>query len=121
MRQDERGSGSVLVMAVMVVVLAVASAGILVAGYLVGAHRAKSVADLAAVSGAAAVVAGGDGCATARRVATRSGVVVSRCQQVGDQIDFVVGVTATVTAPVGVPGLPRHISAVAYAGPTSRS
>jgi secretion/DNA translocation related TadE-like protein len=117
-RHDERGSGSVLMVAVMVVVLALSGAAILIAGYLVAAHRAKSVADLAALSGATAVLEGGDGCATAGSVATRSGVSVSSCQQIGDQIDFVVTVTATVTVPVSLPRLPRQVSAVGHAGPT---
>ena len=116
--RDERGSGSMLMIAMIVVVLALAWAAVVIAGYLVAAHRAKSVADLAAVSGASAVLAGQEGCPTAHRIAERRRAT-ARCQQVGDAIDFVVTVTAEVTVPIVFPGLPPKLSATGHAGPTT--
>lgn len=103
---------------ILLVVMAVSVAAIVISGYLLGGHRAKSVADLAALSGAAAVLSGGDGCAAARALAARQAVAVTACDQVGDQIDFVVTVRATVRVANVPPGLPRSISAVGHAGPT---
>lgn len=114
----ERGSGSVLMIGVMAVVMAVAWGAAVVAGYLVAGHRAKSIADLAAVSGASAFVDGLDGCGTALRMVERQGAT-ARCRQVGDQIDFVITVTAAVQVPAAMPGLPTEVSAVGHAGPTT--
>ena len=41
----------------------------------------------------------------------------ARCQQVGDQIDFVITVTAVVQVPAPLPILPSEVSAVGHAGP----
>lgn len=116
--RNERGSGTVLMIGVLAVVMSVAWGATVIAGYLAAGHRAKSVADLAAVSGASAYLGGGDGCATARRMAERQRAR-ARCQQVGDQIDFVITVTAAVRVPAALPGLPTEVSAVGHAGPTT--
>lgn len=115
--RDERGSGSMLMIGMLTVVLSLGWAAVIVTGYLVAAHRARSVADLAALSGASSVQRGDEGCAVARRMAERQGAT-ARCSQVGDAIDFVVTVTATVTVPFTFPGLPAEVSATGHAGPT---
>lgn len=104
--------------AMLVVVLSLTWAATIVAGYLVAAHRARSIADLAAVSGASAVVRGNQGCPTVQRTVERQSAR-ARCTQVGDTIDFVVTVTATVRVPVTFPGLPAEVSATGHAGPTA--
>lgn len=116
--RGERGSGTVLTVGLMGLVLALAGAAMVVAGYLVAAHRAKAAADLGALSGAAAVRSGLDPCVAAARAAEGQRAEVRRCERVGDQIDFVVTVTAQVTVGVRVPGLPRTLAAVGHAGPT---
>jgi secretion/DNA translocation related TadE-like protein len=114
---DERGSGTMIMIGVVVVVLALAWAATVISGYLLAGHRAKSAADLAAVSGASAVLRGEQGCPTARRIAARQRAV-ARCEQVGDTIDFVVTVHAVVTVPLTLPGLPTQVGATGHAGPT---
>ncbi len=116
--QDERGGGTMIMIGVLAVVMSVAWGATVIAGYLVAGHRAKSIADLAAVSGASVYVSGGDGCATARRMAERQ-QATARCQLVGDEIDFVITVTATVRVPAPLPILPSEVSAVGHAGPTT--
>jgi secretion/DNA translocation related TadE-like protein len=114
-----------LMIGMLTVVLSLAWAAVIIAGYLVAEHRARSVADLAALSGASAVqrgdqpgeIGGDQGCAVARRMAERQGAT-ARCSHVGDAIDFVVTVTATVPVPVTFPGLPGEVSATGHAGPT---
>lgn len=117
--RSERGVGTVVMVGVMAVILALTLAGICIAGYLVAATRARTAADLAALSGATAYAAGQDACAAARRNARANGASVVLCNQVGDAVDFVVTVRAQVQVDVRVPGLPTTSTAVAYAGTTS--
>jgi secretion/DNA translocation related TadE-like protein len=98
------------------VVVTLGVMAILVAGYVVGYHRARAAADLAALSGAAAFTSGGDACSEARRTARLNGARVTRCGQVGDNIDFVVTVRAVVDVRSLMPGLPKEVEAEAYAG-----
>ena len=115
-RRDQRGSGTVLMAAIMSVVVALGAAATVVAGYLTSHHQARAAADLAALSGAAAYVKDKDGCAQARRTARQNGAAVARCDQVGDAVDFVVTVRVVVEVRVRSPGLPRRVEAEAHAG-----
>lgn len=117
-KEGERGSGSVLVLGVMTVVTALFVTALLVATYVVGAHRARSAADLAALSGAAAYEQGDDPCGQARRTARANGARLTGCDRVGDLVDFVVSVSVAVEVEVRVPGLPRSVPGRAHAGPT---
>ena len=113
---DQRGSATVLMAAIMGVVLTLGCTAMVIAGYLVAHHRARSAADLAALSGAAAHVRGEDICAEARRIARQNGARVIRCSWIGDDIDFVVSVRTTVPTPSRLSGLPRTVEAEAHAG-----
>lgn len=117
--RDQRGSGTVLMAGVMSVVVALAAAATVVAGYLASHHRARSAADLAALSGGAAYAQGKDPCEQARRTAHDNGARVTRCDQIGDQFDFVVTVRVAVQVRVRSPGLPRRVEAEAHAGRVS--
>lgn len=105
---------------VMMVVLMLALMAICIAGYLVAVHRARTAADLAALSGAARFAAGEDACAAARKNASDNGARVVSCGQVGDVVDFVITVRVEVTVRTGVVGLPTRLQAVAYAGAGAR-
>ena len=76
-RSDERGSATVLVVAVAGLLLVIGAVlGVVVA--MVQAHRvAQSGADLAALAGAHGLASGADGCADAGRIAAASDVVVT--------------------------------------------
>ena len=115
-RRDERGGGSVLMMAICVVVIMLGYTAMIICGYAIAAHRARAAADLAALSGATSASQGGDPCAAARRNARAHLARITSCERVGDQIDFVISVTASVATTMHVPGLPRRIGAVAHAG-----
>ncbi|NNG20905.1 TadE-like protein [Naumannella sp. ID2617S] len=112
----DRGVSSLLVSAVVLVVLVLAGAGSLIAGYAVSAHRARGAADLAAVSAAGRHSSGGEGCPAARRVAEAHGASVRRCTEVGDRIDFVISVEVAVPVRAPAPGLPTEAVARAHAG-----
>ncbi len=105
-----------LMVGVCVVVMMLGYTAMIIGGYVIAGHRARAAADLAALSGATTAGQGGDPCESARRNARTHGAEVSACQRVGDQIDYVVTVTATVTVDLTMPGLPRRLSATAYAG-----
>ena len=112
-----RGSGTLLMAGVMGVVGVLFVVALLVAGYLVAAHRARGAADLSALSGAGTYQQGGDPCTAARRTAGANGARVTACDRVGDQVGFVVSVTVAVDVRVLLPGLPRAVAARAHAGP----
>jgi len=114
--RSERGSGSMLMVGVLTVVLMLGLGGVCVAGYLVAAHRARAAADLSAVSGAADIAAGGDGCPVAQRTARNNRARAVACDRVGDQFDFVITVRVEVPVSTGVAGLPRSVRATAHAG-----
>lgn len=116
-RRDERGSASVLMVGVMAVVIVLSGAAMVVAGYLIGQHRARAAADLAALSAAAVFQQGADGCAQARRTAAQNGARLSGCDRVGDEVDFVVTVKVVVDVDTRVVGLPKVIWAEAHAEP----
>lgn len=113
----ERGSASVLMAGVMGVVVLLAYATMLVAGYAVAYHRARGAADLTAVSAAQTFRSGGDTCRQARRSAADNGAGLLSCTVVGDQIGFVVTVRVSIPTPSRVTGLPGRVEAEAYAGP----
>jgi secretion/DNA translocation related TadE-like protein len=118
-RRTEHGSGSILMVGVLCVVLMFGLAAVWVSGYLVAGHRARAAADLAALSGAAAFASGADSCGAARRNAESNTAVGVSCQQVGDQLDFVVTVEVEVPVQSRVAGLPRSVRAKASAGAVS--
>ena len=116
-RRDERGSGTLLMVGVLAVVGVVSMAVVVAAVYLVVGHRASGAADLAALSGAAAYAEGRPPCAAAARIARANDAGLVRCDQVGDEVDYVVSVTVEVPVGLRVPGLPRALSGRAHAGP----
>lgn len=114
--QDERGSATLLVVAAAGVVLTLALAVGVLAGYLVAFHRARQAADLAAVSGAARAVHGEPGCSAAERVARANGASQVICEQVGDTVEFVVTIEIRVPVRPAIRGLPPEVPARADAG-----
>ena len=111
---DERGSGTVYALGVIAVLLAAAVgiAGLIQAQSATG--RARAAADLAAISGAtvlSSVIAPGDPCAMAGRVAAVNGASVSACSVAGEDV------TVSVVVPTTILGVPRQATARARAGP----
>lgn len=115
-RFDQRGSGTVLIVAIMALLLTLGAAATVVGGYGVASHRAKAAADLAAVSGASATATGDDPCRAARRVAVANHAQLDDCQLTGDQQDFVVAVKVSIQLKPVWPGLPKVVTTEAYAG-----
>ena len=112
----ERGSGTVLVAGVVLVLMAVTTALLVIGGYILAADRARGAADLVAVSAAAEQSDGGDGCRVAARLAQRNGVGLVRCVVAGDSLDFVVSVTVRQPVRLRLPLLPNGVPATSHAG-----
>ena len=81
-RGREEGTGSILVLtAVGVVLVTLAAAGVLAQG-VAARHRAATAADLSALAAAERLLSGqasGDPCAAARTVAAANGGMLTRC------------------------------------------
>ena len=111
---DERGSGTVLVLGIIAVLLAMAvcAGGLIQAQAAAG--KARSAADLAALGGATAlssIVAPGDPCEAASRVARANGAEVTTCSVTGEDVVVEVSVEARVL------GVSRPAVSSARAGP----
>ena len=76
----DRGSMSILAAFLCALTLVVGAAVIVVAGAHVAAERARTAADLGALSAARMLRLGGDACAEAHRVAETNGSVVTSCR-----------------------------------------
>ncbi len=116
---SQLGSASVLMAGVLGIVVALSSAALVIAGYAVGYRRARTAADLSALSAAAAFQQGRDPCAQAALTARQNGAREESCSRVGDAVDFVVTVRVSVVAGMRFPHLPRTVAAEAHAGPVS--
>lgn len=119
--RDERGSGTMLMIGVMIVITVLALAGTCIATYAAAVHQARSAADLAALSAAVAQTAGGDPCDAAKTIARANGTKLTRCDPVGDRIDFVITVRVERAVPRMLAGLPAAVGAEAHAGPVGPS
>lgn len=112
----QRGSGTVLVLAVTIVLMAITGVLVVIAGYIAAAHAARGAADLVALSGAAAQARGQSACPAARRIASENGVRLMACTVEGDSWDFVVSVTVEKPVTLSVPSLPHSVRETAHAG-----
>lgn len=112
-RSAERGSGTVLALAILAVVAAVTAAVVLVCGAWAARQRAAVAADAAALAGAEVAVGRsvGEPCAQARLVARANGATLADCVVAGVavQVTAVVpyaGWQSAVPARAGPPGTP---------------
>ncbi len=113
--RDDRGSGTLLVLWVALLVLAVGIALAAVSAVRVAQARAASAADLGALAGAAAAQRGDDACARARAIARRGGSAATACHVADDGV-----VEVSVEVPLG--GAMRRFGPVradAKAGPAA--
>src|SRR5262245_9008089 len=91
-RTDDRGSGTLLVMAASLLVFVSGLAVALWAAVSTAQHRAATAADLAALSAAQAVQSGGDGCGSAHRIAAAQRALLQSCLVEGEEVSVVAGV-----------------------------
>ena len=112
----ERGSGTVLAVAAIGVLLVLATAGLQLGAAATAAHRARAAADLSALAGAIALQEGVRApCARAADAAVRNHAQVIACSLgVGESVSVRVS-TALSTS---WPGVPDRAVASARAGPS---
>lgn len=92
LRSDDRGVATVWAAGAIAVLVSTAVFGLHLGQAMVARHQAESAADLAALAGAAEVVAGEQyACAQARRVTDRMRVQLASCRMSG--LDVLVGTT----------------------------
>lgn len=115
-RAGERGSGTVLIMMVLLVLAVCGAIGAVATGYALAAHGARAAADMTALGAAQAMRTGGDPCAAAGVLARRNGVQLAACAVDGDPGDFVVSVRVSMQVDLHCPGLPTTLTTRAYAG-----
>lgn len=111
-RGDDQGSGTVLLLALVAIVLVVAALLGLLASAQLGRGRAQTAADLGALAGASRLLTGqpGDPCPAATEVVRRNGASLLSCTDEG---------AGVVTVRVVVRGAAGSATASARAGPTS--
>lgn len=113
--RGERGSGTVLVLGVMALLLLVGFAASALGGVGVARHQAASAADLAALAAAGRAAEGGAAaCTAAGRVAAAAGAELAQCS-----LDGVVAEVVAVVRPAGWLGGLGRASARARAGPVT--
>jgi secretion/DNA translocation related TadE-like protein len=111
-RRRERGSAVPFAVACLGMLVMVGAATCVAAAMVVDHRRAQAAADLAALAGARSLVAGGDGCAVARRMASANGASLSACRPEGADIR----ITVVVSGPRWL-GSHADLRAEARAGP----
>jgi secretion/DNA translocation related TadE-like protein len=82
----QRGSGSVLVIGVVAVIVTVGLASVHLAGAVANRHAAQATADAAALAGAFHAGRGEAGCSAAAQVAVANGAVLTSCSQEGREV-----------------------------------
>jgi secretion/DNA translocation related TadE-like protein len=115
--RSEQGTGTILIMGVVILLLLLAAAFGVVGRYLVADHEARAAADLAALAGAQAYGTGGDGCSAAGNYAAKNGHQLADCDVVGIPSDFVLSTSIRKPVPILIPGVPKAFLVHAYAGP----
>lgn len=116
---QDRGSGTVLTVAIMMVLVLMAAVGVWISGWLGCMHQARNAADLGAVAGAQAHQLGGDGCAVARATAELNGGQLSECEVTTGAGEFIVDVQVEVELRPQVRGGPTRVTEQARAGVVS--
>lgn len=114
---SERGSaGSLLLVGVCGAVFATILAGCLLIGWLAVARHAQQAAELAALAGVGAAVAGEDPCSAASVAAQRNDAEVAGCEVRGGAPHVVVEVEVAAELPDTIPGVPNSLTRRAAAG-----
>jgi secretion/DNA translocation related TadE-like protein len=94
---DERGSGTVIMLAVVAAMVMLSVSGLLLASAVLASHRARAAADLAALAGAEALMRGeapAAACQVGARVAVANHGSVQVCFASGAQVRLSVAVAA---------------------------
>ena len=114
--RNERGSGTVLMMTVIMIAAMVAFVCACLLAWFGCVHRARSAADLAALAGADAYASGGNACAAAKQTAAINQAKLTTCKVDSNGIQFIVRVTVQVDAKPTIFLGPRQFGHTSEAG-----
>lgn len=112
----ERGAGTVLIMAVMLIAAMTAFISACLLAWVGCAHKARSVADLAALAASQAYANGQDACPVAKLTASSNGATMTACAVESNGVNFVVTVTVMVQASPQLGVGPDHFTQTSAAG-----
>jgi len=115
-RNDERGSGTVLMMTVTLITAFIAFVCACLLAWFGCVHRARAAADLAALAGADAYRYGGDACTVARQTTKANNARMTACAVDSNGVNFVVRVTVSVDAKPRIAFGPTQFSHSSEAG-----
>ena len=113
---DERGSGTVVMMAVVLIVAMVAFVVACLIAWFGGMHRARAAADLSALAAGQAYAKGRDACSAAKSTAASNHATMTACTVESNGYDFIVTVSVQVAAQPQLVFGPDHFSAQSHAG-----
>lgn len=113
---DQRGGGSALTLSVLIVLILVGLVAAWQVGWLSSGARARSVADLVALSAAQAQQDGRNGCEVAEQVASDNAAELDACEVTTGWGEFVIDVSVLVQLRPQVAGAPQHAKADSRAG-----
>ncbi len=112
----DRGSGTVLTAAGIIVLVVTTLAGWWVVAWTDAVHQSRNAADLAALAGASAYAVSRDPCEAARQIAAANRARLVDCRSAGGRQAFTVTVRVAVELHPRVRGGPREVAADAVAG-----
>jgi len=97
-KRNERGSGTVLMMSVILIAAMVAFVCACLLAWFGCVHKARAAADLAALAGADAHASGGNACEAAKLTAARNQAELTACKVDSNGVQFIVRVAVQVDA-----------------------
>jgi len=113
---DERGSGTALIMSVMLITAMVAFVAACILSWFGCVHQTRTAADLASLAGAEAFDAGGSACDAAGATAASNHTSMTACVLDTNGVDVVVRVTVQIDARPSVAFGPHTFSQTSEAG-----
>ena len=119
MRHADRGSGTLAVVVITLVVAVGLLIGSMVLAYVLALHKVRDASDLAALTAATQALQGvgeDQACGQAGRIASDNGATLTSCeiQQAGAEV--AASVETAIPLKWSFPGLPDHVSSISYAG-----
>ncbi len=115
-RHSQRGSGTMMILAVMIVITMVAVVGAWFAGWLASGARARAAADLVAIAAAQAQSEGRSACPVAQEAAAANQAELTACEVTTGWGEFIVDVAVEVELRPQIPGAPQAAHAESRAG-----
>ena len=116
MTRGERGVGTVLTLGLSLALIVLTGASAVLVGWFAAIRHAEQAAELAALAGSSAALAGADPCDAVEKTARENDASAQHCIVRGNVPDVVVEVGIIVALEPRVPGAPEKVVRFATAG-----